>query len=146
MSRLIDLDPEFIRWEDRVITQNRVAPGFDGASEESMHRWVAAGRPTVPHTGPVTHLIQVHSLSEAQGIEFDCPKCRVSARSHRIHVAFAGRGVLDHQATRSTDGTPTRWQVVGGTGLDDLTLSPSIDLTHADPNCWHGFITNGVAA
>ena len=32
---------------------------------------------------------------------------------------------------------PTRW-TISGTGLDDLTLSPSVDVI-----CWHGYITNG---
>jgi hypothetical protein len=28
-----------------------------------------------------------------------------------------------------------------GTGLSDLTLSPSVDV--GEPSCWHGFIRNG---
>lgn len=34
-----------------------------------------------------------------------------------------------------------RW-VVSGTGLSDLTLSPSVDV--GNPSCWHGFIQNGI--
>lgn len=136
--RLIELDPEFIRWEDRVETKQRVAPGFDTGSEEGSRQWAAAGNPTVPFTGPVTHLLQVQALPDAQGIEFDCPKCR----NHRIHIAFAGRGVADHHGTHAADGRPTRWQVTG-TGFDDITLTPSVDCTPSNPNCWHGFITNG---
>jgi uncharacterized protein DUF6527 len=34
-----------------------------------------------------------------------------------------------------------RW-TVSGTGLHDLTLSPSV--TVGDPECWHGFITMGI--
>jgi hypothetical protein len=90
-----------------------------------------------------TYLPNAEGLADAQGIEFDCPKCR--SPGHRIHVAFANRGVLDHHGTRASDGRPTRWQVIGGTGFDDLTLSPSIDCTPSNPDCWHGFITAGEA-
>lgn len=31
-----------------------------------------------------------------------------------------------------------RWEIVCGTGLADLSLSPSIDV-----DCWHGYVTNG---
>jgi hypothetical protein len=137
--RLTDLDPEFIRWEDRVEPTSRVAPGYDTGSEAGMAAWRSAGFPTVEVVGPVTYIPQVQTLSEAQGVEFDCPKC---TSGHRIAVAFAGRGVLDHQASRDKAGRPTRWQV-SGTSLGDLTLSPSVDCTGSDPNCWHGFVTNG---
>lgn len=87
-------------------------------------------------------LQEVTTLAEAQGILFNCPKC---SKSHSILIAFASRGVQSHQGTHSAGGIPTRWQVAGGIGLDDLTLTPSIDCTPSNPNCWHGFITNGVA-
>lgn len=93
------------------------------------------------HEGIIkTCLQEVETLAEAQGVFLDCPVCQ---RSHSIMIAFADRGVLDHQGTRSTDGRPTRWTVAGGTGLHDLTLTPSIDCTPSNPSCWHGFITNG---
>lgn len=137
--RLADLEPEFIRWEDRVTTTQRVRPEFNTGTPEGMEAWRAAGYPSEPHTGPVTHLLRVETLAEAQGVEFNCPRC---ASGHRIAVAFAGRGVLDHQGTRDKNGRPTRWQV-SGTGLHDLTLSPSVDCTPSNPNCWHGHIRNG---
>lgn len=137
--RLTDLDPEFVRWEDRVITNNVVPPEFDTGTEEGAQRWRDAGYPSVPKTGPVTFLPAVATLAEAQGVEFDCPVCR---NGHRIQVAFQGRGVLDHQATRDKEGRPTRW-AVSGTGLADLTLSPSVDCTPGNPKCWHGHIQNG---
>ena len=140
--KLTDLDPNLIRWEDRVEPRMKVATGFDTASEAGMHAWDAAGQPTEEVIGPVTYVPQVATLADAQGIEFDCPRC-TGQRSHRIQVAFRGRGVLDHQGSRSHDGKPSRWQVAAGSGLDDLTLTPSIDCTHSDPKCWHGFITRG---
>jgi hypothetical protein len=114
--KVTDLDPEFIRWEDR---------------------------PTPPHinggVGISTFLPTVNTLAEAHGIEIDCPKCK----NHRIHIPFANRGLADHHSTHSSDGRPTRWNVVSGSGFNDLTLTPSIDCTPSNPNCWHGFITNG---
>lgn len=128
-----------MRWEDRVETTQRVAPDWETGTEAGIRAWHEAGAPTVAVTGPVTYIPEVDRLAEAQGVEFDCPKC---ANGHRIAVAFAGRGVLDHQASRAKDGRPTRW-AVSGTGFADLSLSPSVDCTRSDPNCWHGFITNG---
>lgn len=85
------------------------------------------------------NLSEVPTLSQAQGVMFRCPVC---AGGHQVMVAFKNRGVLDHQGTHAKDGRPTRWEV-SGTSLADLTLKPSVDCTPSDPNCWHGFITNG---
>lgn len=111
--RLTELDPEFIRWEDRT----EVVDGM------------LVTRAYLPSAS---------SLADAQGILFDCPKCR----NHSVQVAFAGRAVADHHGTHASDGRPTRWQV-SGSAFDDLTLTPSVDCTPSDPNCWHGHITNG---
>ena len=70
-------------------------------------------------------------FDEAQGIFFECPRC---PSGHGVLVWFDGRDVPAAM-------TPTpRWKM-SGTGLDDLTLQPSILL--AQPCGWHGFITNG---
>jgi Family of unknown function (DUF6527) len=37
--------------------------------------------------------------------------------------------------------TQPRWEMTG-TGLHDLTLTPSVDV--GDPSCWHGHITAGA--
>lgn len=124
--RLVDLAPEWIRWEDRVLTdpgQRRVY-GIPAGDME-----------------PRTFLPNAATLAEAQGIVFDCPVCK--SPGHSIQVAFRDRGVLAHHGTRGKDGQPTRWKVVSGTGFEDLTLSPSIDLTPWNPKCWHGHIRNG---
>ena len=89
-----------------------------------------------------TYLPEVAALAEAQGVIFDCPVCR--SPGHSIMVGFRDRGVPAHLGTRDAAGKQTLWQVAGGTGLHDLTLSPSVDCTPSNPNCWHGFITNGV--
>lgn len=139
--KLLDLDAEFIRWKDIIDTWEKVAPGFETATAEGSAAWKNAGFPTVQHTGVRTYIVSVDALSDAQGVMLNCPKCR----NHMVQIAFAGRGVADHHGLRSSDGSPTRWTVVSGTALDDLTLTPSIDCTPSNPNCWHGFITNGEA-
>jgi hypothetical protein len=66
-------------------------------------------------------------------------------RAHGLIVPFANPRnapvVQNNFGITSRDGkTKTRWQV-SGTGLSDLTLSPSVDV--GEPSCWHGHITDG---
>jgi hypothetical protein len=76
-------------------------------------------------------------FSEAHGIRFECPKGH-----HLIQVFFAGSPVPPHIGTNK-EGKMVRWNK-SGTGLADLTLTPSIQ--EQDDICgWHGFITNGEA-
>ncbi len=84
----------------------------------------------------------VQNLSEAQGINFLCPMCFAknggSLGTHSVSISFADRGVKDEQGSHNKEGRPVRWNIIGGTGLDDLQLSPSILL---EVGCgWHGFI------
>lgn len=81
----------------------------------------------------------VESISEAQGIIFLCPLCFAknngNVGTHSVSVSFANRNVPDDLGSHS------RWTIMGGSGLDDLQLSPSISLDTS--NCkWHGFIGN----
>jgi hypothetical protein len=86
------------------------------------------GREFLPH---------VLSLAEAQGVMFECPACG----KHSVLTWFKGRGVPD-----TASPGPGRW-APSGTGLSDLTLSPSVDLsTSASPCKWHGWVKNGDAA
>lgn len=81
------------------------------------------------------------TFAQAQSIWFDCPICR-GGRSHHVLVSFADRGLADDQGSQSREDKPSRW-TVRGTGVDDLTLHPSIDCT---PSCpWHGWVENGIA-
>lgn len=78
-------------------------------------------------------------FKDAQSIWFECPKCK-GARSHHVLVSFADRGLPDVQGSQNREGKPSRWQA-NGTGVDDLTLHPSVDCT---PGClWHGWVKNG---
>jgi hypothetical protein len=89
---------------------------------------------------------RVDSLVEAQGIRFLCPKSFAthggSVGTHSVQVFFAGSPVPLHLG-RNKKGEAVRWSV-SGTGLDDLSLTPSIQ--EEDDVCkWHGFVgSSGV--
>lgn len=80
------------------------------------------------------------ALERAMGVRFLCPKCFVANNgkvgTHSVVCWFNGSGVPDYWSPG-----PGRWNVAGGSGVDDLTLTPSIQLHAAC--AWHGFITNG---
>lgn len=81
------------------------------------------------------------NFAEAQGIIFACPyhyrKNGGLVGTHSILIWFAGRGVPDEY-------TPLpRWSIAGGDSFDNLSVTPSIDLTRGESDEWHGFITNG---
>lgn len=90
------------------------------------------------------------TFADAQGVMLWCP-CGygdpryqgAGGRPHAILVPFSngpgGPCHPEHGPTGRNGGRP-RW-VASGTSLEDLTTTPSIAV--ADPECWHGFITNG---
>ena len=64
-------------------------------------------------------------------------------RPHMILVPFrnpSGAPVAPDAHGPHNGGKPVRW-LVSGTGLADLTITPSVAV--GKPECWHGFITNG---
>jgi hypothetical protein len=77
----------------------------------------------------------VEGMADAHAVGFSCPVCRGGDAAHEIMIAFEGR--LTKQ-----DGLGNTW-LVSGTSLDDLTLSPSIQVRSA-PCQWHGFVRNGA--
>lgn len=80
---------------------------------------------------------EVSTIGEANGVLFDCPKCG----RHSVLCWSRSRGVPD-----GIEPGPGRWEMTGS-GLDDLTLSPSIDLSRNGSGCgWHGWVKNGDAA
>ncbi len=85
--------------------------------------------------GDHTYLIHVDTLAEATAIMFLDPAEFVfnkgPVRTPTLYIPFKGK---------SSDAVS--WDVVSGTGYDDLTLTPSILVT-AGEHRWHGFITNG---
>lgn len=127
--RLTDLEPEFHRYEERMLDPAcHKAPGLEWAEPQQRLTEV---------------LVPAASLEDAQGIWFLCPACFVKnggpVGTHMVLVAFRDRGVPDHLGSHSKEGAPSRW-AVSGTDFQNLTLSPSVDC-----GCWHGFVTNGDA-
>jgi hypothetical protein len=140
--RLRQLDGQFIRYEMRIDTWERIKAD------------VFAAKPTGPYTddeveevtGPRAYHIDVATLAEADGLSFLCPKCFAENRgpvgTHTVICWFEGKVPDD-----AVPG-PGRWNPVG-TGLDDLSFvpgkrSPSVLLT-GDGCAWHGFVTAGDA-
>jgi hypothetical protein len=86
----------------------------------------------------------VDELARADGLWFDCPKCWAAWKAgaergpHAVLIWFEGRGAPAHIG-KNSKGERVRWNIVSGTGLDDLHLSPSI-LLEGDGCGWHGFI------
>lgn len=68
----------------------------------------------------------VATLAEADTLVFDCP-CQAG---HQLHIPI--------------NGAPRAWFVTG-TGLDNITLDPSLSVMggNGDKECWHGWIRNG---
>lgn len=103
------------------------------------------------------------TFAEAQGLFLWCP-CGYGAkdkdgslkypldlslnhgRPHGVLIVFANppSGIIPPAnfgpTSKKDKSVHPRWNV-GGTGLDDLTLSPSVDV--GDPSCWHGHIHSG---
>lgn len=120
--KLRDLEAHFTKYRER-------AP--DPALGESVNQ------------PPICTFERVETLAEADGVRFVCPLCKSRNEwAHPIFIGFHGRakpGTYGH----NKEGKPMLWNVVGGTGLDDLRLSPSIQI---QGGCnWHGFVgSNGV--
>jgi hypothetical protein len=112
--RLLDLEPQFIRHEQR------------GDQAINVHVETLAEADGLFFLCPVCWA----KNSEAVG-------------THGIIVTFRDRGVPDALGSHNKEGQPTRW-TVSGSGYTDLSLQPSIDISRNLPGEWHGFITNGV--
>jgi hypothetical protein len=92
----------------------------------------------------------VKTVAKAHGVRFLCPKSFAKnggpKGTHSVYIFFTG----SPYAGRNRAGQEVRWQVVGGSTIDDLQLSPSIQEQDegmpAEHQCnWHGFVgTSGV--
>lgn len=103
-------------------------------------------------SGQVWHS-KVETLAEAHGVAFLCPKCFAQnggpVGTETVCCWFVGK-VPDEAFPR-----PGRW-TPSGTGIDDLTLHPSVNLDVEETRkaiaagaracLWHGHVTNGDAA
>jgi hypothetical protein len=96
----------------------------------------------IRYDGETASFRKTESIQDAQGILFLCPQCFLKNNggpgTHSVLISFSDRGVTDAQGSHNKEGKPTRWGIQGGSGLDDLQLSPSI---HLEDTCgWHGHI------
>lgn len=87
-------------------------------------------------------------IEGAQGLVMYCPCCYgKDDGAHGLIIPFANprnapQLPANHGPTaRGNPSLHPRW-AMSGTGLGDLTLTPSVDV--GEPSCWHGFITSGV--
>jgi hypothetical protein len=92
----------------------------------------------------VTTWRTVANISDADRVSFLCPKCFSenggNVGTHGIAIDFIGRGTPDEDCVHNDQGQPVRWSFQGS-GLEDLTLGPSILILHGC--AWHGFVEQG---
>lgn len=89
----------------------------------------------------------------AQGVLFQCPACAQGKVRRRTHVEGAHYVLVWFANPLGAPLVPpkaepvSRWTAEGN-GLDDLTLSPSVNLdVGPNPGCrWHGWVRSGDAA
>ena len=120
-AKLTDLNGHFTKYEERPVDQT--------SWEE-----------TTRNPNLVDRLyVQVKTLAEADGVRFECPKCKAAGEwPHPVFIGFVGRAVLGTYG-HNKDGQPVLWNM-SGTSLDDLVLTPSIQI---QGGCnWHGFVGN----
>ncbi len=98
-----------------------------------------------------SHRRQGGRIEGAQGVVLYCP-CAYGRDegAHGLMIPFAnprnapqcpdGHGPVARKARPEDPDVHPRW-TMQGSGLHDLTITPSVDV--GSPSCWHGFITNG---
>lgn len=136
MPTLRELEARFIRHEKGIAHSGHGRTMPDGTTQ-----WGGFEVETMRTVG---------SLAEAHSIFFGCPACYATKGNtmvgvHHVLVTFEGRDLPPEYGSHDSTGAPSRWQITGGTGFDDLQLSPSIFLKDCPPCNWHGFIgSSGV--
>lgn len=129
IARLIDpwFDAEFIK-NTNAKGHERAGSQIEGADGVQFWCPCGYGKPDFPIDGGRPHMVLV-SFSNPRG----CDPAPVDAGS------------------RNRVGDPSRWGMTGS-GLHDLTLTPSIDVgdevvepdgSKVNRSCWHGYVTNG---
>lgn len=132
---LSQLDARLMRIELQRRLINRLKPGIDPLrghwTDDDFEAVMADVEVRIPC-----------DFAQAQEVSFLCP-AHIHQDGHSTRWSFADRGVPAGQGTRNQAGQDVRWQV-SGSGLHDLTLSPSL-LVQAEPWCsWHGYVHNGM--
>lgn len=145
MSSLRELDGRLLRCEKEISTeQDEKGMYLFRDSDGDIHMWSPTADRWVFHP--------VETVAEAHGVRFLCPKSFAKnggpKGTHSVYIFFAGSPYAGH----NKEGQEVRWNVAGGSSLDDLQLTPSIQeqdeglpLEH---QCnWHGFVgSSGVPA
>jgi hypothetical protein len=107
------------------------------------------------------------TLEGAQGVLFQCPTCAIGKErgeedgrrfvrgAHYIRICFSNPRGAPVASDEFACGNP-RWEIVSGTSLDDLTLSPSINcdipwkdkdgVEHPSWCKFHGYVRAGDAS
>lgn len=89
-----------------------------------------------------THFKIVKKLSNADGVEFLCPKCFEA--NHHSSIGVHSVLCWSPSVPQTTSPTPGRWEMLG-TGLDDLTLRAGSSSVLLTEGCQaHFFIENGA--
>lgn len=99
---------------------------------QGLRFWCPCGYGTVDKNGEELFPLDLsHNKGRPHAciIVFKCPPCGI--------VTPENFG----PSSRQMNNIHPRWSIVGGTGLHDLSLTPSIAI--GDPECWHGYITDG---
>ncbi len=122
----------------------------DGSAWAGLWVWLGEdGKPTYGSktSQERTCFEPVETVAEAHGVRFLCPKSYAKnggpKGTHSVYIFFQGSPHAGHNLA----GQEVRWTVAGGTTLDDLSLTPSIQEQDEgkDPCNWHGFVgSNGV--
>lgn len=90
------------------------------------------------HAGGV-RVTRESAFGDAHGLSFLCPKCFAlkGGGAHRCIITFSGRGAPGTIGPFDLFDRPVRWEVAGS-GVEDLVVTPSIELLEG---CrWHGHI------
>lgn len=126
--RLSELEPCFMKsW----VEQHTPDEWYEGVkSPDGIHRYRK----------------EVQLIAEADCIDFLCPVCFTKNNgpigTHLVMVSFAGCDIPDGCGSVDSTGKPSRWNIIGGSTFEDLSLNPSI-LLSGNGCGWHGYITAG---
>lgn len=82
------------------------------------------------------------SIDGAQGVLFACPCGQGMVQVPFANPRNAPACPPDHGPWNREHTARPRWSM-SGTGLHDLTITPSVDVGGKGVSCWHGWITNG---
>jgi Family of unknown function (DUF6527) len=130
--KLRDLEAQLTKHSAPITTWSRLKAGIDPL----RGNWTESDFEEV--TGPKSVFTFVATLTEADGVLFICPKCAGTDR-HRVRIGFRGIAELGSYG-HNKKGEPVLWDM-SGSGIDDLVLTPSIQL---EGGCnWHGYVRNG---